>query len=64
MSWADTLFIQQQFRILTFENTRKIIAREAYTTDIGPFERQFVLLCLVALLRTKRIGVVETGQAP
>ena len=42
----------------------KIVARETYTTDIGPFERRCVLLCLVALLRTKRIGLTETGRAP
>ena len=41
----------------------KIVAREIYTTDIGPFERRCVLLCLVALLRTKRIGLTETGRA-
>ena len=41
----------------------KIVARETYTTDIGPFERQCVLLCLVALSRTKRIGSTETGRA-
>ena len=42
----------------------KIVAREIYTTDIGPFERRCVLLCLVSLLRTKRIGLTETGRAP
>ena len=39
----------------------KIVACETYTTDIGPFERRCVLQCLVALLRTKRIGLMETG---
>ena len=41
----------------------KIVARETYTTDIGPFERRCVTLCWVSLLRTKRIGLTETGPA-
>lgn len=45
VSWAGSLFIQQQFGIPI---QRKIAAREAYTTDIGPFGRQCVLACLVA----------------